>query len=124
SSLELQFYVNPTAADAGIGACLNATPTPPPNGGSTTSFLFPSPARGASAKVGYTLSAAGSVKILVFNEAGRLVDKVEEQKPAGFQTSALSTGKWAPGVYFYLCTLSPGNGAAQALPLVKFAVIH
>jgi hypothetical protein len=74
--------------------------------------------------VAYTLSGAGTVKILVFNEAGRLVDKVEDQKPAGFQTSTLSTGDWAPGVYFYLCTLSPANGAAQTLPVVKFAVIH
>jgi len=125
-SLDLLVYYNPATAEAGLDYCPpKATSTPGhPDAGAGGSYIYPSPARGASAKVAYDLSAAGHVEILVYNEAGRLIDKVEDNKSAGAQTSLLSTGEWAPGVYFYVCTLSPGNAPSQALPMVKFSVIH
>jgi hypothetical protein len=125
ASQTLMVYTNDGAA--GIGYCQPATPVPTAKAAAQAaagSYLFPSPARGGSAQVAYTMQGPGRVKILVFNEAGRLVDKVEDEKPAGAQTSLLSCGLWAPGVYFYLCTLSPEGGAEAPLPMVKFSVVH
>jgi sugar lactone lactonase YvrE len=89
-----------------------------------TSFIFPSPARGDTASVAYFMANAGQVKIMFYNEAGELVDKVEDSKPAGPQTSAVTVRDFAPGVYYYVIHLTYGLGDSENQKPQKFVVIH
>jgi len=66
------------------------------------SYIFPSPTEGDFATIVYTMSSAGTAKISIYNETGRLVDSIEEAKLAGWQGSSVSVGKFARGIYFYV----------------------
>jgi hypothetical protein len=88
------------------------------------SYIYPSPTRGNSAKIVYTMAQSGSVRIRIHNEVGALVDTIEEDKPAGFQASLVSVGKFAQGVYFYLLNMSYDDGSKESQPAHKFVVTH
>jgi hypothetical protein len=88
------------------------------------SYIYPSPTRGASASIVYTMASAGSVKIRIHNETGRLVDTIAEDKPSGWQSSTVSVGKFAQGLYFYMLSMKYDNGSSETQPAHKFVVTH
>jgi hypothetical protein len=88
------------------------------------SYLYPSPSTGDTATISYGLGSPSHVIIRIYNETGRLVDSIEEDRGAGRQTTSVSVGRFAVGIYFYLLSSrSPGspdvNEGAR-----KFAVLH
>lgn len=87
-----------------------------------TSYIFPSPARGNTAAIAYLMPSPGTVHIRIYNEVGTLVDTIEESKPAGQQTSNVSIGRLAPGVYAYLLSINFNSGATQHNAVNKFVV--
>jgi hypothetical protein len=103
-------------------------PLPPglliPGPKQNSSYIYPSPARGQNADIVYTMASAGSVKIRIHNETGRLVDTIEESKPAGSQSSHVNIGKFAAGSYFYMLNIKYDNGGKESHPRHKFAVLH
>ena len=110
-------------ADPSMGlpaGAVGVAPTIHPGG----SYIFPSPTRGSSAKIVYTMVHAGNVRIRIHNEAGALVDTIQEDKPAGFQASQVSVGKFAQGVYFYLLNMNYDDGSKESQPAHKFVVTH
>lgn len=122
------FFANATGTIAGLaGPVVVVSPDasarlpgiPLPDAGVT--FLFPSPARDA-ASIGYTMAESGTVTIRVYNAGGRLVDTVEDAKPAGAQTTVVTTAKLSPGVYFYLLERKYGSGTSDKIGPHKFAV--
>ncbi len=88
-----------------------------------TAFVFPAPARDR-ASIGYTMASSGTVRIRVYNEAGQLAATVEEAKPAGVQSSALTTSRLAPGVYYFLLTRTYDSGGSDKADMRKFVVVH
>jgi hypothetical protein len=69
------------------------------------------------------MTSAGSVKIRIYNEAGRLVDSIDEDKPVGFQGSQVSVDRFAAGAYYYVLTQT--YGGSSAVPVTrKFVVLH
>jgi hypothetical protein len=86
--------------------------------------LFPSPARGPTAQIGYCMDNPGSVVIRVYNAIGDIVAKINDDKASGAQTSTLNTGRLAPGVYFYVLEKIYGGGLTTRGGYTKFAVIH
>jgi len=87
----------------------------------SVSYIFPSPAHDA-ARIAYTMDQAGTVTIRVYNAAGQLVATVDETKSAGLQSSAITTAKYAPGVYFYLLERTYGSGSPVKSGVHKFVV--
>lgn len=87
-----------------------------------TSYIFPSPAKGDFSQVAYHMLANGHVTIRVYNEAGGLVDNIQEDKFAGDQTTKIHTGAFAPGVYLYLVTIDYASGAQDLQSPNKFVV--
>jgi hypothetical protein len=88
------------------------------------SYIYPSPTRGSKADIAYVMAGSGKVKIRIFTEAGRLADTIEELKPMGWQSSSVNVGSFAPGVFFYLLTMSYDDGSKDAKPRHKFVVLH
>jgi hypothetical protein len=107
--------VSPTVTPGGYQG-----PNPPESG---KAFVYPSPARGATATVAYSMAASGKVKIQVWNENAGLVDEVSETKPAGSQISTLLTGRYAPGVYFYQVSMDYDSGSSEKTGILKFTVL-
>ena len=97
-----------------------AAPPVPPMGGN---YIFPSPSTGDTARIVYTMASAGSVKIKIYNETGRLVDSIEEDKPVGFQGSNVSVGSFASGTYYYVLKLVYAD-STETQSSRKFAVLH
>jgi hypothetical protein len=89
--------------------------------GAREAFLFPSPARD-SARIGYEMAEAGTVKIRVYNAAGQLVDSLEEAKGAGVQSTGITTAKFAPGVYFFMLERKYASGKSDKIGPRKFVV--
>ena len=113
-----------------------ATPTQTPVGTATSTvtpgpatpvaggdYIYPSPSIGDNARIVYTMASAGSIKIKIYNETGRLVDTITEDKPAGWQGSQVSVGHFASGTYFYVLTQTyPGGNETRSQR--KFVVLH
>jgi hypothetical protein len=95
-----------------------------PAGSRDGSYIYPSPTRGIIASIAYVMADSGSVKIRVYTEEGRLADTIEEVKRKGWQSSPVSVGKFAPGVYFYILNMNYDNGSTDIKPRHKFVVIH
>lgn len=87
-------------------------------------FFYPSPATGAVGTFAYCMEKAGTAKVRVYNSIGDLVSKLEDAKAAGAQSSALNTGRLAPGVYLYLLEKDYGNGNVFRSGVKKFVVKH
>ena len=88
------------------------------------SYVYPSPARGDRASVAYELKEDADVRLRIYNEAGRLVDTIQEHKNGGHQSSGFNTAKLAPGAYFYALYAQYGSGSSELQPVRKFVVIH
>jgi hypothetical protein len=87
------------------------------------SYIYPSPTRGDTARIVYTLASPGSIKIRIHDEIGRLMDTItEENLPAGFLSSPVSVGKL--GSDFYMLTIKYDNGTTDVQKAHKFAVQH
>jgi hypothetical protein len=86
-------------------------------------FLFPNPAS-TWARVSYFMKGQGSVLIRIYNEAGDLAAKIEENRPAGNGTSLLDTSRMAPGVYLWLLTMNYSTGPAESFGVKKFLIIR
>jgi len=87
-------------------------------------YIFPSPTNGYTADIAYWMAGPGLVNIRVYNEIGRLVYSLEENKPAGAQSSNIRVGRLAPGVYLYLLSMSYDDGNVNRYSKRKFVVIH
>ncbi len=87
-----------------------------------TCYVYPSPATGGSASVVYVLPQAGTVRVLVYNEAGDLVADVEDSQPAGLEQTALDLSHFRRGLYLCRVLLQFTGGGAQALKTFKFVV--
>jgi hypothetical protein len=64
------------------------------------------------------------VTIRVYNAAGILAASIEETKPAGVQSSALTTSKMAPGIYYYILSRRYDSGVSDKVGRKKFVVVH
>ena len=95
-----------------------------PNACSTGDRIFPSPATGSSAQIGYCMDQQGSVVIRVYNAIGDIAAKINESKASGTQTSTLNTGRLAPGVYFFIVEKHYGGGVVNKDAVIKFGVVH
>jgi hypothetical protein len=105
----------------GIPGFVPAALTPTAKDGS---YIYPSPTKGQSADIVYTMVHSGHATIRIHNETGRLVDTIEEDKPQGWQSSKVSVGKFAVGVYFYMLSMKYDDGSKEAQPRHKFVVRH
>jgi hypothetical protein len=85
-------------------------------------FAFPSPARGERVNFAYSMAESGKADIRVYNEAGDLVARIQDDKLIGTQTSRLSVRDFAPGVYIYKVLLTYASGKVESLEVQKFAV--
>lgn len=84
-------------------------------------YVYPSPATGDSAWAVYNMPQPGTVRVLVYNEAGDLVADVEDSQPAGVQQTPLDLSHFRKGLY--LCrVLLEFTGGTQALKAFKFVV--
>jgi hypothetical protein len=97
------------------------TPTPVVSGGGD-SYIYPSPARGDTAAINYFMKEAGSAEIKIHNQTGRLVDTIREDKSAGWVSSKVSVGKFAPGTYYYLIYAKYDSGSTETQGPRKFVV--
>jgi|GEM_PF-1182480 hypothetical protein len=95
-----------------------AGPSIPP----VEAILFPSPAKGGSVTVAYKMSAAGTAYVMVWNDRGDLVAKVQQQQLAGPQTIVVPVGAFAPGVYLYRVDLHYPAGDNRS-DVKKFTVV-
>jgi hypothetical protein len=96
-----------------------AVPSPVAKG----NYIYPSPSTGSSARIVYTMESAGSVKIKIYNETGRLVDSIEEAKGPGLQGSDVNVGRFASGTYYYVLT-QVYSGSSEVQSTRKFIVLH
>jgi hypothetical protein len=106
-------------ANPSMGMPAGAGSGVPANSGS---YIFPSPATGDSADIVYTMASAGEAQIHIYNETGRLVDSIVEQKGSGWQTSHVSVGKFAQGLYFYVIHMKYDDGGKDTQGPHKFVV--
>lgn len=96
----------------------------PPAPGSGECFVYPMPVTGNGAYLAYNMAEAGTIHILLFNEAGDSVGTSTESKPAGLQTSLLNTCCMAPGLYFCLARINYASGSRETLRVSKFVVVR
>jgi Carbohydrate family 9 binding domain-like/PA14 domain len=90
-------------------ACPTPVSTPPaPIGGNP--YVAPNPSDGDTVVFVYTMAAAGTAKIKVWNAWGNLVATLGDPKGPGLQSSALNVASFAPGHYFYRVELVYGSG--------------
>ena len=81
------------------GLTLGAVSTEaPPANGTLALTAAPNPAH-ASAQIGFTLAAPGSVALDVFDALGRRVAQVRRAMPAGWGTLEVGTAGWPAGTY-------------------------
>lgn len=90
------------------------------------SLVFPNPAPAAGKKLNfmYSLEAAGSVRIEVYNLLGYRVAAVEDKyQPAGWNlVTTWNYGNLAPGVYFYRLFCRTTDGKTQEYKKQKFVI--
>ena len=111
----------------GIAILIISSPTPSPVPASTQpgdTYIYPSPARGDTAAVTYLMQENGDVTIKFYNQTGRLVDTVTDSKNPGWQSSQVTTAKFAAGTYYYVVSMLYGSGAKEAQQPRKFVVLH
>jgi hypothetical protein len=102
---------------------VSASPQPPLNG--SGDYIYPSPVRrGQPATVVYDLKEGGEVTVKIHNQTGRLVDTLRDIKAAGWQSSAVSLGKFAPGTYYYVVYVRSRSGATETRAPRKFVVLQ
>ena len=89
-----------------------------------TSYVAPDPVTGNTAALAYNMAGTGSVDIRIFNAIGQMVNKQDEVKSGGPQTSTLNVSSYAPGVYVYVVTITYDVGGTSSLPVSKFVVVH
>jgi hypothetical protein len=103
-------------------------PTPVPlktnQAGPGETFLYPSPVHGQTATVAYYMSQPGTVSIRVWNIAAEFVAQLTDVKGPGPQTSPLSMGHYAAGVYLYKLQIQYADGGSEDYPLKQFVVIR
>jgi hypothetical protein len=92
-----------------------------PNSGNGA-FLFPSPAKGGDVNVVYTMKSPGQASVLVWNDRGDLVAKVQQEELAGVQKTKVPIGAFAPGVYLYRVDIRYAGGNEVRTDVNKFAV--
>ena len=90
----------------------------------THTYIYPSPVKGPRATIAYQMKGPGRVRIRVWNAGAEWVAEVDECKPAGSQTSVLTVGDYAPGVYLYRVLLDYDSGAKERLSTVRFVVLR
>jgi hypothetical protein len=123
---------SPTASP---GATFTATPTrttvipaatATPGGPAVIggAYFYPSPAKGSAGATVYYLSGPGNVTVKVYNQAGRLVDTIQESKAGGWQSSTVTVGGFANGVYYYVVKVSYAAGGTETQSAGKFVVLH
>lgn len=86
-------------------------------------FVFPSPAKGSTLNVVYTMCFSGKVEVRVWNDNGDLVASLIELKSAGAQKSQIDVNKFAPGIYLYRVVLNYSSGKVETSDVQKFGVI-
>ncbi len=99
------------------------TPNPVVTAPSGSSYVYPQPARGDTAGVAVALKGPGTIKVLVYNEGGRLVDTLNGTGAAGTNSVQFSIKSFAPGVYFYIVRISYSDGSSETQSTKKFVVI-
>jgi hypothetical protein len=87
-------------------------------------YFYPSPAKGSAGATVYYLSGPGNVTVKVYNQAGRLVDTIQESKAGGWQSSTVTVGGFANGVYYYVVKVSYAAGGTETQSAGKFVVLH
>lgn len=114
-----------------IASCLYGvlpTPTPYYQGANPPTpencFIYPSPARGDHATLSYDMAESGSMDLKILNENGELAAEITDRKPAGVQVTPFDLSRFAPGVYYYLVTLSYDSGKTDKIKVRKFMVIR
>ena len=110
--------VSPTRTPS--AAASGGTPTP----GQDEQYCYPSPARGDSATVAYWMKGSGRVAVKLYNQTGRLVDTVSEDKSGGWQNTQVSIGKFASGTYYFQVVKNFDDGSSEARQPGKFVVLH
>jgi hypothetical protein len=85
-------------------------------------YVYPSPAQGILAWAVYNMPASGTVRILIYNEAGDLVAQVLDTKSPGIQQTPLDLFYYRNGVYICKIRLTFGTGGTQNLKNFKFLV--
>lgn len=98
------------------------TSGPPGSAGKDGSYIYPSPSRGDTARIVYTMEEAGTVKVRIYNAGGNLVVVLDEPKPAGLQTTTVTVSRLSPGVYFYLLEREYASSSGQKIGPRKFVV--
>ncbi|HTB22152.1 MAG TPA: ice-binding family protein [bacterium] len=96
-----------------------ATPVP-----ASHSYFYPSPSRGNMASVAYDMSDQGNVTIRIYNQAAELVDRIDDSRSAGWQSSTVSVGRFAPGIYYYVLSMNYASGATEIDHARGFVVLH
>jgi len=81
-----------------------------------SSIVYPSPARGDKAFIAFYLDSAAIVKVRIYNQQGLLLDTVEEYKDAGPAQCPVSTGRLAPGIYYYTVEVNVPGGRTMHKP--------
>jgi hypothetical protein len=105
-------------------ATLEAPATQSPAAVSRASYIYPSPTKGETATLVYWLSQDCAVTIKIYNQIGRLVVTLQDAKAAGRQTTIVSVGRFAPGIYYYVLCLKLSTGAFEMQAPHKFVVLH
>ncbi len=107
---------------------ITLTPTPVPLATNQAqpgeTFIYPSPVHGQTATVAYYMKESGTVNIRVWNIAAEFVAQLTDNKGPGPQTSPLSMGHYAAGVYLYKIQMQYADGTSEDYPLKQFVVIR
>jgi hypothetical protein len=115
----------PSPTPTGTPSTFTPSPTPPavpaPPG---DTYIYPSPTRGDTATAVYYLKEAGDATLNFYNQTGRLVDVIREPKPAGWQSSPVSVGRFSAGTYYYVVSASYASGSSESQTPRKFVVLH
>ena len=69
------------------------------------------------------LPAPSAVSIRIYDRAGVLAVRQEEDRPAGTQAFALDLARFSPGVYYWLISLRDASGTVTLGP-GKFVVLR
>jgi hypothetical protein len=64
------------------------------------------------------------VSIRIYNETGRLVDSITEERGPGRHQTSVSVSRFAIGIYFYIFTAQADGSAPLAESPRKFVVLH
>lgn len=67
---------------------------------------------------------SGHVSLEIYNQVGWLAATITDSKGSGWQSSQLSVGKYAAGVYYSLLTIHYHDGSQESQGPGKFVVLH